>query len=120
MFDAKKLTLGEIATIEDLSGVSLDLMELDATPKGKMLAALLFVHRRRTAMVAGNPPASVTWASIQDVPLDEAAAELGYGIDDEPEGDEPDLTTGVTPAEPAAQEGSTRPTRPARPRKPQA
>lgn len=43
----KRLTLGEIAAIENLSGVSIDSLMDEGTPKGKALAALVFVAKKR-------------------------------------------------------------------------
>lgn len=48
MFDVSKLTLGEIATVEELSGLSVDEISATASPKGKMLAACAFVMLRRS------------------------------------------------------------------------
>lgn len=86
-FDPTKLTLGEVARVEELSGVPFD--QIDESPKGLTLAALLFVKRRREAIAAGQPPNSVTWEQVQNVPLDAAQAELDLdGGDEEPaEGD---------------------------------
>ena len=41
MFDVQSLTLGEVAAVEDLAGVSVDGMADDERPKGRLLAAFL-------------------------------------------------------------------------------
>ena len=46
MFDVNQLTLGEVATVEDLGGSPIDTIE--SGPKGKILAALAYVIKRRT------------------------------------------------------------------------
>lgn len=46
MFDVNALTLGEIATVEELGGSPIDTIE--SGPKGKILAALAYVTKRRT------------------------------------------------------------------------
>lgn len=104
-FDIEKMTLGEIAKIEELSGLAMDQLDGKNTPKGKMLAALLFVHRRRQALAAGNPPNSVTWAAIQDVPFDEASRELGFDDDDEPTPGQ-DGEPAERPTKPATRKGT--------------
>lgn len=90
-FDPTKLTLGEVSRVEELSGVALD--QIEDAPKGRMLAALLLVKRRRDAHAAGQPPGSVTWEQMQDIPLDAAQAELG--LDDTE--DEPSVPPAETP-----------------------
>lgn len=87
-FDPTKLTLGEVARVEELAGVPFD--QIDESPKGRTLAALLLVKRRRDALAAGQPPGSVTWEQMQDVPFDVASAELGFEDDDEQEGEQTD------------------------------
>lgn len=83
MFDINKLTLGEIAKFEDLANCSVDMLERTETPKGKALAALAFVIKRRT----GDP--KFTWAQAQELTMTEAQEILGIGDDDteEPTGD---------------------------------
>lgn len=46
-FDVSKLTLGEIAKVEELSGYSVGLIEDPATPKGKLFVALAYVIQKR-------------------------------------------------------------------------
>lgn len=79
MIDINALTLGEISKIEELSGSPITLLGEDETPKGAMLAALVFITKRRS----GEP--TYTWNDAQGVTLDEANAILGL---DDAEGDE--------------------------------
>lgn len=46
-FDVSKLTLGEIAKVEELSGFGIGLIEDPATPKGKLFVALAYVIEKR-------------------------------------------------------------------------
>lgn len=46
-FSIEKLTLGEIAQLEELTGLSLSAMSDDAAPKGKFLAGLAWLAKRR-------------------------------------------------------------------------
>lgn len=45
--DIKTLTLGEVSKIEELSGLPLSALAEDDKPKGKLLAALALVIKRR-------------------------------------------------------------------------
>lgn len=45
--DIKNLTMGEVAKIEELSGQPLASLSDDNKPKGKLMAALAFVIKRR-------------------------------------------------------------------------
>lgn len=47
MLDVNSLTLGEVAFIEDMAGESISGLGEDSTPKGKLLAALVVVTKRR-------------------------------------------------------------------------
>jgi hypothetical protein len=71
--DITKLTLGEVATIEDLAGVSLS--ELEGAPQGKFLAALVMIHQRRN----GEP--TFTFNQALATPMDQAQQILGLGDD---------------------------------------
>lgn len=89
MFDITRLTLGEIDKVETLSGQSVGSLGEDSTPKGKMMAALAFVVKRRQQMSEGQPP-SFTWNEAMDLTLDEANAILGIEVDEaEDEAEEP-------------------------------
>lgn len=46
-FDVSKLTLGEIAKVEELSGFGIGLIEDPATPKGKLFVALAYIIQKR-------------------------------------------------------------------------
>lgn len=57
--DFEQLTLNEVETIENLTGISIDQVVGDGTPKGKNLKAILFVLKKRdnpnfTIEEAGN------------------------------------------------------------------
>lgn len=72
-FDFDTLTLGEVATIEDLSGFGIASLN-EGTPQGKFLAALVMVYKRRN----GEP--TYTFNQALGVPMLEAQTLLG--IDD--------------------------------------
>lgn len=69
-FDVSKLTLGEIAKVEELSGVAVGLIEDAGTPKGRMFAALAYVMKKR------DDP-SYTIAKAEALTLDEVTEMLG-------------------------------------------
>ena len=46
--DINKLTLGEVATVEDMAGLPIAALSDDSKPKGKLLVALAFVINKRT------------------------------------------------------------------------
>lgn len=46
-FAIEHLTLGEIAQLEELSGLALSEMSDDSAPKGKFLTALAYLAKRR-------------------------------------------------------------------------
>lgn len=46
-FDFDSLTLDEVETIENLTGVAIERLAEDGAPKGKNLKALIFVMMRR-------------------------------------------------------------------------
>lgn len=77
MFDVTQLTLGEVAAIEDLSGRSIDELDSENTPKGKLLAALAYVVKRRT----GTP--TYTWNEALGLTLTEASEIIGLDVDDD-------------------------------------
>lgn len=70
MFDIQSLTLGEVAAIEDLAGVSVDAMADDDRPKGRLLAAFIFVMKRRE-----DP--GFKFEDALNIPLSEANELLG-------------------------------------------
>ena len=65
-----KLTLGEVAAVENLSGVSIDSVAEAGTPKGKALAALVFVIKKRE-----NP--DFTFEDALNMDMEEALALIG-------------------------------------------
>lgn len=81
--DINSLTLGEIAKFEDLSNQSIQVLGNAESPKGRALAALAFIIKRRT----GDP--HFTWQAAQELTMDEANEILGLADDDEEE--TPDL-----------------------------
>ena len=88
--DISRLTLGEVAKVEELSGLAISAIGDDAAPKGRALAALAFVAKRRE-----DPKFS--WNDAQLLTFDEAQAILGIGDQDQdqdPDGEEaePDPT----------------------------
>lgn len=91
--DINNLTLGEVATIEDLSGQGIAAFANDEKPKGLALAAFAFVIKRRTAP-------EFLWNDALGLTFDEAHEILGIGGDDEdgPAGDD-----AKSPNEPAEQ-----------------
>lgn len=83
------LVLGEIAKIEELTGVPSS--QWDDSPQGKLLAALVFVFKRR------QTPA-YTWNEALGLSLEEAQEFLSsYGFG----GDDADDEADETPTKPA-------------------
>lgn len=81
MIDIKSLTLGEIDRIETLSNLSIDSLGEDGTPKGKMMAAMVFVIKRREELRNGLPP-RFTFADAQEMTTSEAYEVLGMNAED--------------------------------------
>ena len=75
-FDLEKLTLGEVSVIEDLSGQSIGAIGNEDSPKGKAMAAIAMVIKRRS----GEP--TFTFNAALALSMDEVTAMLG---DDEDE-----------------------------------
>lgn len=84
MFNIQSLTLGEVATVEDLAGTGIGSLGEDQAPKGKMMAALAYVVQRR------KEP-GFKWNDALGLTMPEAHKILGID-DDEDEGDESDPT----------------------------
>lgn len=80
MFDVSKMTCGETAKVEELSGLPIHQIGNADSPKGLALAALAFVAKRR------EDPA-FTWNAAQGLTLDEANAILGIGQKQEDQSD---------------------------------
>ncbi|MBB1482491.1 hypothetical protein H5392_01290 [Tessaracoccus sp. MC1865] len=72
MIDINRLTLGEVAKIEELSGQPISAIGNDDAPKGLALAALAFVAKRRE-------DANFSWNAAQNLTFDEAQGILGFG-----------------------------------------
>ncbi|QYC54905.1 tail assembly chaperone [Microbacterium phage MrGreen] len=70
-FDLDQLTLGEVAAIEDLSGVAIGSVS-ESTPQGKFLAALYMVAKRRD----GQP--TFTFNAALQASMAEAQSFLGF------------------------------------------
>ncbi|QLF83171.1 tail assembly chaperone [Microbacterium phage Bri160] len=70
-FDLDQLTLGEVAAIEDLSGVAIGSVS-ESTPQGKFLAALYMVAKRRD----GQP--TFTFNAALQASMSEAQSFLGF------------------------------------------
>jgi len=68
------LTLGEIETIEDLTGVTIDDIVSVKVPKGKLLRALIFVMTKRT-----DP--GYTYEQTANLTLDSALELIGDDSD---------------------------------------
>ncbi|QKY79140.1 tail assembly chaperone [Microbacterium phage Hernandez44] len=74
-FDLDQLTLGEVAAIEDLSGVAIGSVS-ESTPQGKFLAALYMVAKRRD----GQP--TFTFNAALQASMGEAQSFLGFDAPD--------------------------------------
>ncbi|MCD5345050.1 hypothetical protein [Agromyces sp. S2-1-8] len=84
--DVTTLTLGEVARIEDLSGQSISSLDDITAPKGKALAALVLIFKRREELANGRTP-KFSWNDAQSLTYTEAAEFLGLD-DDESTADE--------------------------------
>lgn len=84
MIDINKLTLGEVAKIEELSGQPISAIGDEDKPKGLALAALAFVAKRRE-------DSAFTWNAAQSLTFDEANTILGFGQDQDEEGSDAPL-----------------------------
>jgi hypothetical protein len=87
MLDINNLTLGEISLIEDLSGLAIASIADSDSPKGKALAALAMVAKRRS----GEP--TFTFNQACALTLQDANALLGVGAetsDEEADAEEKD------------------------------
>lgn len=71
MIDISTLTLGEVAKIEDLSGLPISAIGDEDKPKGNALAALALVLKRRD----GDP--GFTWNQAQALTFDEVQTLMG-------------------------------------------
>lgn len=98
MIDINKLTLGEVAKIEELSGMPISAIGDEDRPKGLAMAALAFIAKRRE-----DP--SFSWNAAQNLGLEEANAILGIGT---PAGDEEEADQGPLDEEAPAPSKKTR------------
>jgi hypothetical protein len=71
MIDLATLTLGEVSLIEDLSGLSIGSIAEADKPKGKAMAAIAMVIKRRT----GEP--TFTFNAALALPMNEVEKLLG-------------------------------------------
>lgn len=67
MFDFDQLTIGEVVFLEETTGLSIDTLGHAENQKGKVLAALLVVIKKRT----GEP--TFSYKDALNVPLVEAS-----------------------------------------------
>lgn len=74
------LTLGEVAKVEDLSGLPFSSISDDDKPKGLALAALAFVAKRRS-----DP--KFTWNAAQDLTFTELNDLISLGGDEDEDAD---------------------------------
>ncbi|MFD6094665.1 hypothetical protein ACFWGN_21445 [Oerskovia sp. NPDC060338] len=72
MFSIDQLTLGEIATVEELSGESITSFGNGDKPMAKSLQALYFVAKRREDR-------KFTFKEAENVTMQEATDYLGFG-----------------------------------------
>jgi hypothetical protein len=106
MLDVSSLTLGEVAKIEELSGASITAIGEDAQPKGKALAAMVFVVSRR----GGE---ALSWNQACALTIEQANTILGVEDDEDevevlelPEGDAEFATAEGDEAEDAARQAA--------------
>lgn len=95
MLDINKLTLGEVAKVEELSGQPISAIGDEAAPQGLTLAALAFVAKRRQ-----DP--KYPWNDALSLTFDDATAILGIdGYGEAAEGSDPLDAGSPTPEEKA-------------------
>lgn len=108
MFSVDKLTMGEIAKIEELSGQAISAIGDEDAPKGKALAAMAYVvHRRKVPAFTWNEALGLTFAEANEI------LGLGETTADATEAEAEDATEEVDPTEPLPE-----PTPLRKPRKP--
>jgi hypothetical protein len=90
-FDVSKLTLGEIAKVEEISGYGIGMIEDPATPKGKLFVALSYVIQKRT-----DP--TYTLARAEGLTLVEAEQIVTGGAENEEERPPFPMPTAPAPA----------------------
>lgn len=77
--DIKKLTLGELAKVEELGGQSISALQDESKPKMKMLMALAFVIKKRE-----NP--ELTMKDVENLQMEELENLIGDLTSDITEG----------------------------------
>lgn len=97
-FNFESLTLGEVATIEDLADTGIAALSKE-TPQGKFLAALYMVAKRRS----GEP--TFTFNQALNVPMLEAQTFLGF---DEADAEDAEGEAQDAPVDEAAERAQTR------------
>lgn len=75
--DLAKLNLGEISLIEDFTGLPYDEAMAEGQPKGKAMAALGLVAKRREQLAAGGLP-TFSWNDAQKLTFQDVATLLGW------------------------------------------
>ena len=78
--DISKLTLGEIATVEELSNSSISALASDTAPKARLFTALAFVLKKRE-----NP--KFTFNEAEALTFDDVNSLLGLGSTDDKSGE---------------------------------
>lgn len=73
----QSLTLGEIAAVENLSGVAIDALADSETPKAKATAALVYVIKRRKDR-------EFQYEDALKLTMEEANEVLGIGVEPDP------------------------------------
>ena len=77
--DINKLTIGEIATVEDMAGLPIGALGDPEKPKGKLMVALAYVINKRS-----NP--KYTKFEAEQLTMDEITDLLGAGEESEESG----------------------------------
>lgn len=71
-----KLTVGDVAIVEEMSGISISAMGDEDKPKGKMLAAMVYAVKRKQDK-------DFSYQNALDMTFDEVTEFLGLNEDDE-------------------------------------
>lgn len=72
-----RLTVGDIAIVEELSGQGMAALGDEQAPKGKLMAALAYVIKRKKDK-------DFTFANAMDLTMDEVSDVLGLNVDEDP------------------------------------
>lgn len=81
--DVERLTMGEIATVEKLSGLPIDALGDEDAPKGNLLAALAMIAKRRN----GDP--GFKWGDALGLTMPQVSEILGIEDDDDADAETP-------------------------------